>query len=178
MTTNINKLLVVAAGSLAFLSAVPNADAGRGSNLSRITSAVNSGGAMTITSELEKAERLLCPGCLDVVQPLLADDRYEVREVAAWWFARRAAEKKALTAQSIATLESGGTIEARNAADILGTFRHPVAVPALSAAYGRSGLGAEARVAIVRALGTIGVVDGNPTLTVAMGDSDPDVRYA
>jgi HEAT repeat protein len=177
MTININKLLVVAAGSLAFLAAVPNADAGRGSNLSRVTSAVNSGGSLTIRSELEKAERLLCPGCVDVVAPLLADDRYEVREVAAWWFARRAAEKKALTTQSIAALQGGTTIEARNAADILGTFRHPVAVPALSAAYGRSGLGAEARASIVRALGTIGVVDGNPTLTLAMADSDPTVRW-
>jgi hypothetical protein len=69
MTININKLLVVAAGSLAFLAAVPNADAGRGSNLSRVTSAVNSNGSMTIRSELEKAERLLCPGCVDGVQP-------------------------------------------------------------------------------------------------------------
>ncbi|HTM21918.1 MAG TPA: HEAT repeat domain-containing protein [Kofleriaceae bacterium] len=176
MTTNLSKLLAVAAGSFLFL-AVPSAHAGRGSNLSRVTSAVASGGSLTIRAELEQAERLLCPGCVTVIEPLLRDDRYEVREVAAWWFARRPAEKKALTEQSITALQGGDTVAVRNAADIVGTFRHPVAVPALNAAYARSGLGAEARLAIVRALGTIGVQGGNATLQAAMADTDAGVRY-
>ncbi len=177
MKTPISKLLQVAVGSVLLAAATP-ALAGTGSSLGRVQSAVQSGGALTIAAELEQAEMLPCPGCLELVLPLLADERYEVREVAAWWFARRAAEKKALTAQSLATLSSGGTIEVRNAADMLGSFRHPPAIAGLAAAYARSGLGAEARVAIVRALGTIGMVDGNPTLTVAMSDADPSVRLA
>jgi len=178
MTTNMNKLLIAAAGALTLAAFSPAATAGTGSNYSAVKSAIDSNGVGAIQGELERAEYLMCPGCVDLVAPLLEDDRYEVREVAAWWFARRASEAKILSEQSIGQLGTGNSTQVRNAADLLGTFRHPVAVPALQSAYARSGLSPEARISVVRALGTIGVAEAVPTLTQAMSDADPGVRYA
>ena len=65
---------------------------------------------------------------------------------------------------------------ARNGADLLGAFMHPAAIPALTAAIGRTDLSAEARLAAVRALGMIGHPNGKAGLTTALADSDASVR--
>lgn len=171
------KTLVALAGAAIILTAAQTAHAGRGGSHSRIQNAIASGSVDAITAELERAERLICgSSCIEPVMALLDDPRYEVREVAAWWFARRPAQKQELTERSLARLQGNDSIQARNAADILGTFRHPVAIPALSAAAQRQGLSAEARLHAVRALGTIGHRDGNAALRAAMQDASAGVR--
>jgi HEAT repeat protein len=154
------------------------AEAGRGGSASRIQNAVATGSVDAIIAELERAERLICDACTPTVLDLIDHDRYELREAAAWWIARRPVLKTQLTERSVADLQGSDSRLARNAADVLGTFRHPQAVPALAAAVVRTDLSAEARMAAARALGTIGHRNANAGLTAAMSDSDATVRFA
>jgi HEAT repeat protein len=175
--SNLRTQLLVATLALgALVASASTASAGRGGSAAKIRNAINSSSQDAIIAELERAERLVCDDCIAPVMGLLQDDRYEVREAAAWWFARRPVMKKALAEQSTADLAGSDSEMARNAADILGTFRHPSAVPALSAAVVRSDLSAEARQHAARALGRIGHPDGSPALESALADSDADVR--
>lgn len=160
------------------MGAAPWATAGRGGSNSRIQNAVNSGSSAAIIAEIERAERLVCGGCIDTVMALLDDDRYEVREVAAWWFARRPAQKKEIIERSLAHLAGDDSIKARNAADALGAFEDPAAISALAAAAQRTELSAEARMHAVRALGDIGHGAATPALASAMQDADAGVRLA
>lgn len=174
--TSISKMLAAAAIATLTLSTASVAEAGRGGSNARLVNSYNTGSATAVIAELERAERLVCGSCIDTVKSMLDDDRYEVREAAAWWFARRPALKRQLSDSSIADLYGNDSIKARNAADILGTFRHPVAIDALSQAATRTDLSAEARAHAVRALGIIAHMDGTPALATAMGDSDATVR--
>ena len=176
--TNIRTNIVAATlvGLLTFAGGT--AHAGRGGSAARIQNAVNTGSVDAIIAEIERSERLICDACTPIVTDLLDNDRYELREAAAWWIARRPALKVQLAERSAADLQGSDSRLARNAADILGTFRHHSAIPALAAAAARTDLSAEARMAAVRALGTIGHRDANPALTAAMGDADATVRLA
>ncbi len=173
-TKNFSKLV---AGTVAVLAFAGTANAGRGGSAARIQNAINTNSTDAIIAEIERAERLVCDACIAPVMGLLDDDRYEVREAAAWWFARRPVMKEALTEQSLLDLAGSDSLQARNAADILGTFQHPDAVSALATAAVRADLSAEARQHAVRALGVIGVPAANDALTAAMDDSDATVRY-
>ncbi len=171
-----NILAAAVVGLLTFASGT--ADAGRGGSAARIQNAVNTGSVDAIIAELERAERLICDACTPTVLDLIDHDRYELREAAAWWIARRPALKVQLNERSTADLAGNDSRLARNAADVLGTFRHPQAIPALAAASARTDLSAEARMAAVRALGTIGHRNANPALAAAMSDGDATVRLA
>lgn len=173
----LSKLLLGSVAALTLAAGLaPVAEAGRGSSSAEIDRAIRTNHPDAIIGELERAEYLWCGGCIDSVRGLLDHPEYAVREVAAWWFARRPYHKDQLSAESIATLESGDSIAVRNAADVLGTFRHPRAIPALSAVVTRMDLDPEARMASVRALGTIGHPAANPALAAAMGDPSAVVR--
>ncbi len=176
MKRNTAKVLTTLTCSMVLASMASVADAGRGSSYSQVVTAINTNGPATIIAELERAERLVCPACVAPVMKLLDDDRYTVREVAAWWLARRPAQKKQVTEMSLQRLTSGSSVEVRNAADALGTFRHPQAIAPLAAAYGRSGLSDDARAHIMFALGTIGHISADDTLARGMADSSADVR--
>lgn len=169
-------LAAAVAGALALTGGT--AEAGRGGSAARIQNAVSTGSVDAIIAELERAERLICDACTPTVLDLLDHDRYELREAAAWWIARRPVLKTQLTERSVADLAGSDSRLARNAADILGTFRHPQAIPALAAAVVRTDLSPEARMAAARALGTIGHRNANAALTAAMSDSDASVRFA
>jgi HEAT repeat protein len=171
-----NILAATVVGLLAF--AAGPAHAGRGGSAARIQNAVNTGSVDAIIAELERAEKLICDACTPTVLELLDNDRYELREAAAWWIAKRPALRVQLVDRSNADLQGNDSRLARNAADVLGTFRHPSAIPALAAAAGRSDLSPEARMAAVRALGTIGHRNANTALTAAMADADASVRLA
>jgi HEAT repeat protein len=177
MTTHKQLGTLIAAVLFAGIALGPtSAFAGRGGSAAKIRAAANTGSVDAILAEVERAERRVCGECIGVVMDLLDNDRAEVRQVAAWWFARRPALKDELTARSIADLSGNDARLARNAADILGEFHHPGAVPALNAAVTRTDLTPEARVRIVHALGTIGHPSGNAGLQAAMADSDASVR--
>ncbi len=154
------------------------AHAGRGGSSANITAAVQSGSVDSIIAEVERAEGLMCDECIQTVTNLTEDARYPVREVAAWWFAKRPQLADALSEQFIGDLGTGNATSVRNAADFLGSVRNYKALPGLQAAMGRGNLTVEAKLAVVRAVAVLAHVKGNPTLVAAMNDSDATVRAA
>ena len=164
----------LAALSMVLLAASP-AVAGKGGSAGLIRTAISSGSVDAITAEIERAEALMCAECVPLVAGLLDDPRYEVREVAAWWFAKRPSLKEAFATQFVVELATGDTLQVRNAADFLGRTRTYTALPTLREAIKRD-VGAEAKVAMVRAAGFMGNTGGIPVLTTAMGDADASVR--
>ncbi|MBK9032928.1 MAG: HEAT repeat domain-containing protein [Myxococcales bacterium] len=177
MKNQLRLVSFVSAGVAAIVLGLASpAVAGRGGSASRIANATNTGSVDAIIAEVERAERLPCDACVPIVMDLLDHDRYEVREVAAWWFARRANLRVELAARATSDLAGTDSRLARNSADLLGAFMHPQAIPALTAAVGRTDLSADARAAAVRALGMIGHLNGRAGLTAALGDADVDVR--
>ena len=88
------KQMFLAAAVVGLLAVGSNtAEAGRGGSAARIQNAVATGSVDAIIAELERAERLICDACTPTVLDLLDHDRYELREAAAWWIARRPALK-------------------------------------------------------------------------------------
>jgi len=165
--------------AVAFAMLIPAAAfAGKGGSNAKLVAAVNTGSVDAIIAEAERMESLLCEECIQTMTNLTEDSRYAVREVAAWWFARRPALKDMLAQQFADELPRGDTTKVRNAADFLGATKTYTALPQLRATIHRSDLGVEARVALVRAAGTLAHVGGNEVLTTAMTDADASVRAA
>ena len=165
--------------AVAFLVLAPAAAyAGKGGSAAAIQAAVRSTSTDAIIAEVERAEGLMCTECIQTLTNLTEDARYEVREVAAWWFAKRPALKDMLAAQFVGELPQGDTIKVRNAADFLGRTKTYTALPQLRAAIHRSDLGVEAKLALVRAAGFMAHTGGNEVLTTAMTDGDAGVRAA
>jgi HEAT repeat protein len=165
--------------AVAVLALAPSAAfAGKGGSAAAIEAAVHSGSTDAIIAEIERAESLLCPDCIPTLTNLTEDSRYEVREVAAWWFARRPALKEMLATQFAADLPRGDTIKVRNAADFLGRTKTYTALPQLRATIHRADLGADAKIALVRAAGFMAHTGGNEVLATGMADGDASVRAA
>jgi hypothetical protein len=152
--------------------------AGKGGSNAKIVAAINSGSTDAIIAEVERAEGLVCDDCIQTVTNLTEDNRYEVREVAAWWFAKRPGLAKVMGEQFKQDLISADSTHVRNAADFLGATVDYTALPALRQAIARTGLTSEAKLAIVRAVGYLKHTGGNSILVTAMGDADPAVRVA
>lgn len=164
---------------LALLPLAPKAAfAGKGGSAEAIDAAVRSTSVDAIIAEVERTESLICEDCLQTMTNLTEDPRLAVREVAAWWFARRTAYKDILTTQFVDDLVHGDAIHVRNASDFLGRTRTLDALPQLRVAMSRGGLTAEARLAVVRAVGFMAHSHGNDILSTAMADSDAGVRAA
>jgi HEAT repeat protein len=160
------------------LLASSTAFAGRGSSYGQVKGAIATGNADVIISELERAERLMCVACAEPVMELLDHDDYRIREVAAWWIARRPVLKAEVRDLATARLYADDGVLARNAADALGTFRHPGALPALRQATTRQDFPAMTRAAAVQAIGTIGAPEGRAAVVGAFADPAPEVRIA
>lgn len=159
--------LLCAAASPAF--------AGRGGSAGQLRSAVASGSVDAIIAEIERTEALMCAECVDTMTNLLDHSRYEVREAAGWWFAKRPALKKMMTEQMVSDLAGNTAVSVRNAADFLGSVRAFDQLGALTAAYDR-GVGTDARFAIIRAAGVMSSRAGSALLAKGLTDSDPSVR--
>jgi HEAT repeat protein len=149
---------------LGVLAAGP-ALAGRGSSPGAIKSAIASDSGDVITSELERAEHLVCPGCVPLVRPLLDHPDRRVRQVAAWWLARRGLGPDLVATMSERLSAADDPVRARNAADVLGELRRSEAIEPLGAAVANVTLAVEARVAAAQALGSI----GDPAAVVPLG---------
>ena len=160
------------------LLASSSAFAGVGGSAGKIQAAIQSGSVDAITAEVERAEGLMCSECISLVTNLTEDSRFDVREVAAWWFAKRPALKDQLAPQFLAELASGDSIKVRNAANFLGHTVTYEALPTFRAAIHRTNLSAEAKLAMVEAIAFMGHRDGNPVLVTAMADADATVRAA
>jgi HEAT repeat protein len=170
------KLATVAALVVAS-AASPRVYAGKGGSEALIVAAIKSGSVDAVIAEVEKTESLMCDECQTTITDLLSDDRFAVREVAAWWVAKRPGLLNAL-AQKYMTQFDADSISVRNAADFLGRTRHYQALPVLETAMSRSDLSVEARLALVGALGYMAHVKGDKALQVAMHDSSAEVRTA
>lgn len=169
--------IVVAACSFTLVAALPLAEAGRGGSAGVIRSAIRTDNADAIIASLEQSENIPCnSNCMTMVMDLLEHDEYAIREVAAWWFARRPAQMKEVAERATAWLTLDNSVDARNGADILGTFGYAKYIPVLSTAALKTSLKVDARAAAVQALGNIGNMDANPVLAQAMTDSDASVR--
>lgn len=149
--------------------------AGKGGSAANIQQAVASGSTDAIVAEVERSEMLICNDCIATVTALTQDDRYQVREVAAWWFAKRPMLKDAMVQQMNDALLTGDSVHVRNAADFVGRVREFKSLPNLRAAFTR-GVSADARLAIVRAVGFMAHQSGNSLLQAAMSDADAGVR--
>lgn len=173
------KNIAIKIAAVAVLAFAPSAaQAGKGGSAAAIQAAVNSHSTDAIIAEIERTEGLICDECIQIVTNLTEDPRFEVREVAAWWFAKRPAFRDMLATQFLDDLPHGDTTRVRNAADFLGRTRTFTALPQLRAAIHRSDLGVDARLAVVRAVGFMAHTSGNEALTTAMADSDASVRAA
>jgi HEAT repeat protein len=173
---NISKKL--AAVAFALCAATTPALAGKGGSAGLIKSAVSTGSVDAIVAEVERSEKLMCEECLDTMIALTEHPRYEVREVAAWWFAKRPGAAKIMVSQFKDDLALGGSIQVRNAADFVGRIREFGALPDLKTALARTDITPEAKVAIVRAVGFMAHPDGNAILMAAITDASPEVRAA
>jgi HEAT repeat protein len=168
----------LAAVAFVLAAVTTTAHAGRGGSAGKIEAAVASGSVDSIVAEVERAEGLMCPDCMGTMLRLTEDSRFAVREVAAWWFAKRPGAKNQLATTFKAELVQGTAIDVRNAADFLGRVRQFDALPQLRIAIARTDLTSEARLAIVRAVGFMAHIDGNSVLLTAMNDADAAVRAA
>jgi HEAT repeat protein len=164
--------------AIAFLMLATPAFAGKGGSASKIQSAIQSRSVDAIIAEVERAEGLACGECIQLITNLTEDNRYEVREVAAWWFAKRPAMAKMLAEGFVQDLGNGGSIAVRNAADFLGATITFTSLPSLRNAITRGDIDVEAKTALVRAVKTLAHIDGNFVLLTAMGDADAGVRAA
>lgn len=163
------------AGALA-LSATP-AYAGHGSSPQAVASAIASGSADAIKSELERAEYLVCAACVDYVMPLVDSDDASVRDVAGWWLVRRGVSRQVF-ADMLGRLGQPDSVKARNAADVLASFGKPSAIPALGAGLSNPLFTSEARAAMAHALGVIRRPAAAAPLQAVLADADPQVRAA
>ena len=160
------------------LGAATVAQAGKGGSAAAIQSAMSSNGQDAIIAEVERTETLVCGQCVPLVTQLLTDDRYPVRQVAAWWFAKRPGLQHQMALQMEGSLQTGDSIAVRNAADFLGTTKEYPSLALLRATMTRGGLTVDARMALVRAAGAMAHVNGNPILVAGMADADAGVRAA
>jgi HEAT repeat protein len=170
------KLAVVAFLGIS-LAAAGTAVAGRGSSPQAVHLAIQSGSPDAIKSELERAEHLVCVSCVDMVMPLLDNNNQGIRQVAAWWIARRGVARN-VRVQMLTRLGQADSTAARNAADVLGEFHYVSSIPALSAALSNPTFSSEARAHMAMALGRISRPEVVAPLTGALSVSDGVVQVA
>jgi hypothetical protein len=121
-------IIKLAAVTFLVCAATP-AFAGKGGSAGKIKAAVATNSSDAIIAEVERAESLMCEECIGVMTNLTEHSRYEVREVAAWWFAKRTTAHRVMAEVFTAELVSGSSLEVRNAADFLGASSTFKALP-------------------------------------------------
>jgi hypothetical protein len=169
--------LTAVGAAVALLFAASPARAGHGSSPQAVASAIASGSADAIKSELERSEYLVCAACVDYVTPLIDNQDQGIREVAGWWLVRRGVSRQIFT-DMLNRLGQPDSVKARNAADILGSFGYANAVAPLGAALSNPLFTGEARAAMARALGTLKRSTAAAPLQAVLTDADPLVRAA
>ena len=164
--------------ALAAAVALPmTASAGKGASYASIKNAINSGNPDSIVAEVERAEKLPCGSCIDLITPLIDEKDSRIRDVAAWWLAKRAIRDQ-VRDEMFARLQGGDSVSARNAAQVLGRFAHPDALMALEMAMHDGSLDGEARSAAATAIGDIGHYAGKAMLEAGLTSESAAVREA
>ncbi len=109
------------------------------------------------------------------MKPLVDHADPGIRQVAAWWLARRGASRE-VRVEMLTRLSQPDSTAARNAADVLGEFHYVSSIPALAAALSNPIFSGEARAAMARALGNINRPAVIAPLTAALSDGDAQVK--
>jgi HEAT repeat protein len=151
--------------------------AGKGGSAGLISDAIRSTSVDAIVAEVERAESLVCGECSTMIVGLTDHKEYRVREVAAWWIAKRPSLAGQLAATFKQDLVNGDATAVRNAADFLGASSTFDSLPQLRQAIKRTNLSVDAKLAIINAVDKLGNLGGNGVLTVAMADADATVRW-
>jgi HEAT repeat protein len=159
------------------LAAAGTAVAGRGSSPIAVQRAIASGSSDAIKSELERAEHLVCVSCVDMVRPLIDNQDQGIRQVAAWWLARRGVART-IRVEMLTRLAQPDSTLARNAADVLGEFHYVSSIPALGAALSNPVFSSEARAHMAQALGRISRPEVVAPLTAVLAGTDGVVKVA
>jgi len=159
------------------LAAAGTAVAGRGSSPIAVQRAIASGSSDAIKSELERAEHLVCVSCVDMVRPLIDNQDQGIRQVAAWWLARRGVART-IRVEMLNRLAQPDSTLARNAADVLGEFHYVSSIPALGAALSNPVFSSEARAHMAKALGRISRPAVVAPLTAVLAGTDGVVKVA
>lgn len=168
---------VLALALLGAMAIPATALAGKGASYQSIKNAIATGNRDSIVAEIERSEKLPCAPCLDLVLPLIDSDDAAVRDVAAWWLSKRAIREQ-IRDDMFTRLSSGNSIAARNAAEVLGRFKHPDALLPLEGAIHDDALSDEARAAAATAIATIGHIEGKQILEGAVTSESAPVRAA
>jgi HEAT repeat protein len=159
------------------LAAAGSAVAGRGASPQSVQRAIASGSSDAIKSELERAEHLVCVSCVDMVRPLIDNNDQGIRQVAAWWLARRGVARN-IRVEMLNRLGQPDSVAARNAADVLGEFHYVSSIPALSAALSNPAFSSEARAHMAQALGQISRPEVVAPLNSVLAGGDVVVKVA
>src|SRR6476646_10644145 len=170
------RLAIVTAFGIS-MAAAGVAEAGRGGSPQAIQQAIASGSPDAIKAELERSEFLVCGVCSDMVRTLVDSPDASIRQVAAWWLARRAVSRQ-VRLDMLNRLSQPDSTAARNAADVLGEFHYVSSIPALGAALSNPLYTGEARAAMARALGTINRPAAVAPLTAALASDNAQVKVA
>jgi HEAT repeat protein len=174
------KNLKLKLAAVAFLigATLSPAMAGKGGSANAIRDAITTTSVDAIIAEVERAESLVCGECTTMIVGLTDHKDFRVREVAAWWIAKRPSLANQLATQYQGELINGTPEQVRNAADFLGAASRFTSLPSFRAAIKRTDLTVDAKLAIIRAVDALGNLGGNEVLATAMADSSPDVRWS
>src|ERR1043165_1794912 len=93
------KNIKLAAVVFALAASASPALAGKGGSAAQLNDAVRSGSSDAIIAGIERTGSLICADCMQTMINLTEDSRYNVREAAAWWFARRPGSKDIMVSQ-------------------------------------------------------------------------------
>lgn len=151
------------------------AEAGKGASYQSISNAIRSNNRDTVIAEIERAEKLPCGPCIDLVMPLIDHEDAAVRDVAAWWLSKRVIRDK-VRDDMFTRLVGTNSVAARNAAEVLGRFMHPDALMPLELAIHDDRLSEDARAAAATAVSTIGDFRGKEVLEAALTSESAVVR--
>jgi len=148
--------------------------AGRGGSQAAIEQAAASGSESAVLAELERAEFLMCMGCIDTVLKLVDNPSAKIREAAGWWLTKRGARSVVRT-DMLARLTEQDPVAARNAADVLRGLKDIPTIPALGACLSHP-LDEESGKAAAVAIGAIGDPSGLQALAAGLTSSLAGVR--
>lgn len=144
-----------------------------------LENAIRVGSPTLLTSMLEYGERVECHTCVPMLERrLLEDSNSDVREISAWWLARRPFGFAAVyhDIRTVLASDADATRRAR-AAEALGNFADPHGIDHLGTAF-MTDTASEVRVAAVHGIAEINAPEGLPFISLALADADPGVRAA
>lgn len=127
---------------------------------------------------LEYGERVECHACVPMLEEtLFTSNDADVREIAAWWLRRRPFGIAAVFREVRGVLATDADpVRRARAAEALGTFMFPTALPYLTDALSDADAGV--RAAAVASLGRLNMPAAHGAIASMFTDADRDVREA